>query len=59
MQTFYTTEETSNILRINIQTLRRKCRLGEIKFKKSGRKYLFSSEDIACFLNMEGCTDVD
>ena len=48
---FYTTEEVAEILHIRPEVLTRKCRNGEITYKRSGRKYLFSEDDITNYIN--------
>lgn len=47
--TFYSTEQAAKILHICPQVLTRKCRNGEINYRKSGRKYLFTEDDIQNF----------
>lgn len=59
MEKLFTTKETAEILHINIQTLRSKCRLGQIGFKKTGRKYLFSEQNIKNFLDNYGGYNVN
>lgn len=56
--TFYSTEEAAKILHIAPEVLTRKCRNGEITFKRSGRKYLFSDEDINNYLSSGGAGEI-
>lgn len=56
--TFYSTEEAAKILHIAPEVLTRKCRNGEITFKRSGRKYLFSYEDINNYLSSGGAGEI-
>ena len=59
MEKLFTTEETAEILHINVQTLRAKCRFRQIGFKKTGRKYLFSEQNIKDFLDNNGGCNAD
>lgn len=40
MNPYATVEEAAQILRLNPETVRRKCRKGELDFHRTGRKYL-------------------
>lgn len=50
MVNFYETKQAAKILHLSRQVLTRKCRNGEITYKRSGRKYLFSDTDINNYL---------
>lgn len=55
--TFYSTKQAAEILHISPEVLTRKCRNKEITYKRSGRKYLFSDEDINDFIITGGKND--
>lgn len=50
MVNFYETKQAAEILHLSPPVLTRKCRNGEITYKRSGRKYLFSDTDIDNYL---------
>ena len=49
--------QAAKILHLSPQVLTRKCRNGEITYKRSGRKYLFAEEDINKFIVSGGKHD--
>ena len=54
MVNFYETKQAAKILHLSPEVLTRKCRNGEITYKRSGRKYLFAEEDINKFISAGG-----
>lgn len=56
--TFYSTKEAAEILHMSREVLTRKCRNGEITFKRSGRKYLFNDEDINNYISSGGAGEI-
>ena len=57
MVNFYETKQAAKILHLSPQVLTKKCRNGEITYKRSGRKYLFSDTDINNFIMAGGKHD--
>ena len=57
MVNFYETKQAAKILHLSPEVLTRKCRNGEITYKRSGRKYLFAEEDINKFIISGGKHD--
>lgn len=50
MKDFYLLTELSEMLEMNIRTLREYVRKGELKASKVGRKYIVQKEDFNAFL---------
>jgi len=46
----YTTEETSELLRLGSQTIRKKLREGSIRGKKVGRRWLIKGKEIRRYI---------
>ena len=49
-QRFYTPRELADMLRVNVKTVWRMCREGEIPYSRFGRQIRFSEEDVATIL---------
>jgi excisionase family DNA binding protein len=50
MDTYYSTEELADKLKVHRQTIWRWCKEGKLKPKKIGRKNLFKESDIKSLL---------
>lgn len=46
----YTTEQVAELLNLDIVTIQRYVRSGQLKAKKTGRKYLFLGQDLLNYL---------
>ena len=46
----YTTEQVAELLNLDIVTIQRYVRSGELKAKKTGRKYLFLGQELLKYL---------
>ena len=50
---FVTTEQAAKILKLNKATVRRRCRSGEIPFRREGRKMLIDRGDLGTGLTIK------
>ena len=51
-QAFYTPQEADDILKVNVETIRRRIKDKTLKANKMGNRYRISQEDLQAFIEI-------
>lgn len=51
-QDFYTPQEAADLLKVNVETIRRRIKDKTLKANKMGNRYRISREDLQKFINI-------
>lgn len=51
-QAFYTPQEAADILKVNVETIRRRIKDKTLKANKMGNRYRISQEDLQAFIEI-------